>query len=91
MSKKLIFTIVFLLISIFTFVIILLTFYYFYKFLFKKNSLIFDIIIFYISLAISFLISIKLFSCSCFNILVDIIGFLGILILVYLYKFFNQY
>ena len=77
-------------ITIFVFVFMLIFLYYFYKFLLKKNILFLDILIFYISLSISFIVSIQLLKCNCFNTFFNIIWFIGIIIILYLYKFFNK-
>jgi len=78
-------------ISIFIFIIVLLSLYYLYKFIFKKNILFLDILIFYISLSISFIISIKLLYCNCFSLFLNILGFIGIIFILYSYKFLNLY
>ena len=69
-------------ISILTFIFVLLILYYGYKFLFKKNILFLDILIFYISLTIAYLVSISiLLSCNASLLLnsISIFGLIGII------------
>ena len=77
-------------ISIIIFTLLLLVFYYLYKYFFKKNNLFFDILLFYISLGASYVISIKLLVNNNCNFLLNIIGFIGISSIIYLYFKFNK-
>lgn len=78
-------------VSIISFVITLLSLYYLYKLISKKNILVLDIIIFYISLAISYYVSIKLIFLFNYNLVFEIIGISGIIFILYLYKILNRY
>ena len=76
-------------ISIITFMLLLLVIYYGYKFIFKMNSLIFDILLFYVCLGISYIVSIKLLN-YCYGSLLNIIGLIGICFIIFLYYYFNK-
>ena len=76
-------------ISIVVFIMLLLVIYYSYKYIFKINNIVFDIFLFYLCLSISYIVSIKLLSVSC-GILLNIVGFIGILSIIYLYFRFNK-
>ena len=78
-------------ISIISFIIILLTLYVSYKYFAKKNILFLDILIFYISLAVAYYISIKLILSLNSSLIINFIGLIGIIIILYFYKIFNKY
>ena len=76
-------------VSILAFVFTSLFLYYGYKFVIKKIILFLDILIFYISLAGSYIVSIKLLMSSCSGFLLNFIGFMGFVFIGYLYKKLN--
>ena len=76
--------------SILAFSIILMILYYTSKKIFKKNILFIDILIFYISLGISSLVSIKTIMVGNLGILLNIFGFIGICFTIWLYYKFNK-
>lgn len=77
-------------ISIITFMLLLLVFYYSYKFIFKMNSLVFDILLFYVCLGISYVVSIKILNYFSCGILLNFIGLIGICSIIFLYYYFNK-
>lgn len=77
-------------ISLITFILLLLVFYYLYKYIFKRNSIFFDILLFYVCLALSYVVSIKLLNFSNCSMLLNFIGFVGISSIIYLYIKFNK-
>ena len=77
-------------ISIITFMLLLLVIYYSYKFIFKFNSLVFDVILFYICLGVSTIVSIKLLDSFYCGILLNTIGLIGICSIIFLYYYFNK-
>lgn len=77
-------------VSIITFMLLLLVFYYLYKYIFKKNNMFFDILLFYVCLSISYVVSIKLLTSSNCGMLLNFIGFIGITSFIYLYFKFNK-
>ena len=66
-------------ISILIFVFSLIVLYFGYKFIFKKNILFLDILIFYISLTISYFVSINLLLNDYVGLILNCIGFLGLI------------
>lgn len=78
-------------ICILIFVLTLLFLYYFYKLFTKKNILFLDISIFYISLFVSSYFSIILFNNLSSNFILNLIGFIGIIFILFFYKVFNKY
>lgn len=76
--------------SIVAFSVSLMVLYYGYKKLLKKNILFLDILIFYISLGISSIVSINLLMNTSFGILLNLFSFIGICFVVYLYKKFDK-
>ena len=76
-------------VSILAFSISIIILYNTIKFLFKKNILFLDILIFYISLGISSIISINLLK-SNNNFIINLFSFIGICFTLYLYKVFNK-
>lgn len=77
-------------ISIVVFSLSLLILYYGYKSVIKKNILFLDILIFYISLALSSIVSINILINNSFGVLINLFGFVGICYIVYLYKKFSK-
>lgn len=77
-------------ISIITFILLLLVIYYLYKYIFKKNNIFFDILLFYFCLDISYIISIKLLMFASCDYLLNILGFIGISSVIFLYFRFNK-
>jgi len=75
--------------SIVAFSISLMILYYGYKKILKKNILFLDILIFYISLGISSLVSIKLLN-SDLGFLLNFCSFIGICFIIWLYNKFNK-
>ena len=75
-------------VSILIFIFSLVVLYYGYKFIFKKNILFLDILIFYISLTIAYFVSINLLLFNGINIL-NFIGILGIVGVIICYIIFN--
>ena len=76
--------------SIITFSLSIIILYYGSKKLIKKNILFLDILIFYISLGISSLVSINLLMNTDFGYILNFLSFIGILFIIYLYKFFDK-
>ena len=76
--------------SIITFSLGIIILYYGYKKLLKKNILFLDILIFYISLGLSSIVSVKLLMKDNFGTLLNLFGFIGIIFIIYLYKYFNK-
>lgn len=76
-------------VSIIAFSFCLLILYTSYKYIFKKNIIFVDIIIFYISLFISSLVSIKLLNINSLGFL-NILSIFGIGFIIYLYFKFNK-
>ncbi len=77
-------------ISIIVFMLLLLVIYYSYKYIFKKNNMFFDILLFYICLGLSYIISIKLMDSIICSVLLNFIGFIGICSIIFLYFRFNK-
>ena len=77
-------------ISIIVFMLLLLVFYYGYKYIFKNNNMFYDISLFYVCLGISFTVSIIIIKSISCSILLNIIGFIGIASVIFLYYKFNQ-
>lgn len=77
-------------VSIITFSVTLMILYYWSKKVLKKNILFLDILIFYISLGLSSLVSIKLLMKSDLGFLLNLFGFVGICFILWLYKKFNK-
>lgn len=76
--------------SIITFSLGIIILYYGSKKIIKKNILFLDILIFYISLGISSLVSINLLMTTGFGVILNFLSFIGILFVIYLYKFFDK-
>lgn len=76
--------------SLFTFVFLIPTMFYSYKLLTKKHFLILDIIIFVLSLFVSLLLNYYLNNIT-FNFSYDVIGIIGILILLTMYFSFTYF
>lgn len=77
-------------ISIIVFMLLLLVLYYGYKYFFRKNNMFYDIALFYVCLAISFIVSINIIKSIDCTILLNIIGFIGIGSIIFLYIKFNK-
>ena len=77
-------------ISIIVFMLLLLVFYYSYKYIFKKNNMFYDILLFYVCLAISFIVSIVIIKSISCNYLLSFIGFIGFCSIIFLYIKFNK-
>jgi len=82
-------TIINMSIKIIVFTLSIIILYYGYKKLLKKNILFLDILIFYISLGISSLVSIKLLN-SDLGFLLNFCSFIGICFIIWLYNKFNK-
>lgn len=78
-------------ISIISFILILLTLYFSYKIICKKNILFLDILIFYISLAIAYYVSIKILTNINNSFIINFIGLIGMVFTLFCYKLFNKY
>ena len=76
-------------ISILFFVFILLFLYFGYKLLLKKNILFLDILIFYISLTLGYMVSIGILSSVGLCYLLNIFGFLGLIFVILFYFIVN--
>ena len=77
-------------ISVIVFILLLLVFYYGYKYIFKKNNMFYDIALFYVCLSISFVVSIIIIKSINCNLILNIVGFIGVSSIVYLYTKFNK-
>ena len=77
-------------ISVISFIVLLLVSYYLYKYFFKKNNIFFDILLFYICLSLSYIISIKLLISIDCDFILNAVGFIGICSIIYLYFKFNK-
>lgn len=77
--------------SIIIFGISIIVLYYGYKKILKKNIPFLDILIFYISLGISTIISVNLLNKSYLGVFLNLSGFVGICFIIYLYKKFDKY
>jgi len=77
-------------ISIIVFMLLLLVFYYTYKYIFRKNNMFYDIALFYVCLAISFIVSINIIKSINCTILLNIVGLIGIGSIIFLYIKFNK-
>ena len=73
-----------------SFIVLLLVSYYLYKYFFKKNNIFFDILLFYICLSLSYIISIKLLISIDCDFILNAVGFIGICSIIYLYFKFNK-
>lgn len=76
--------------SIIAFSISLIVLYYGYKKIFKKNILFLDILVFYISLGISSIVSMNLLKNTSFGYILNFFSFVGICFVIWLYKKFNK-
>ena len=76
--------------SIITFSLCIIILYYGFKKLFKKNIIFVDIMIFYISLALSYIVSIRILNNPTYGIILNLLCFIGICFILYLYKYFNK-
>lgn len=76
--------------SIIAFSVSIMVLYYGYKLIIKKNLMFLDILIFYISLAISFFVSLKFLAFNSLGFVLNFLCFIGIVFVVSLYVFFNK-
>lgn len=76
--------------SIVIFSVSLMILYYGFKKVLKKNILFIDILIFYISLGLSSVTSIKLLSKSNLGLFLNLFGLIGICFILWIYKKFNK-
>lgn len=76
--------------SIITFSFSLIILYYGYRIITKKNILFLDILVFYISLSISSLVSIKLLTYNSLGFILNFLSFIGICFIIFLYIYFNK-
>ena len=76
--------------SIIVFSFSLLILYTLYKFIIKKNIIFIDILIFYISLFLSTLVSVKIILSPSFGVFLNFLSFIGICFIVYIYFKFNK-
>lgn len=77
-------------VSIITFSLSLYILYYGYKKLIKRNILFLDILIFYISLFLATVVSINILMNMGYGVLLNFLGFVGIIFILYLYKKFSK-
>lgn len=76
--------------SIIAFSVALIVLYYGYKKILKKNIIFLDILIFYISLGISSIVSINLLINTSFGVILNFFSFIGICFIIWLYIKFNK-
>ena len=76
--------------SIIAFIFSLLILYTIYKLIINKNVLFIDITIFYISLFLSTIVSLKIIYSEEIGLFFNILSFFGILFIIYLYFKFNK-
>lgn len=77
-------------VSIITFSLCLYILYYGYKKIVKRNILFLDILIFYISLFLATVVSINILMNMGYGVLLNFLGFVGIIFILYLYKKFSK-
>lgn len=77
-------------VSIITFSLSLYILYYGYKKVIKRNILFLDILIFYISLFLATVVSINILMNMGYGVLLNFLGFVGIIFILYLYKKFSK-
>ena len=76
--------------SIITFSFSLLILYTCYKYIFKKSILFLDILIFYISLFLSSIVSINIIKNISYNMFLNSLSVIGIIFIIYIYFKFNK-
>ena len=76
--------------SIITFSFSLIIFYTIYKYIIKKNILFIDIMIFYISLFLSSVVSLKIMTSENIGLFFNTLSFFIIIFIIYLYFKFNK-
>lgn len=76
--------------SIIAFSVTLMILYYGSKKILKKNILFIDILIFYISLGVSSIVSVKLLLNNNIGFILNLFGFIGICFILWLYYKFNK-
>lgn len=77
-------------VSIITFSLSLYILYYGYKKIVKRNILFLDILVFYISLFLATVVSINILMNMGYGVLLNFLGFVGIIFILYLYKKFSK-
>lgn len=77
-------------VSIITFLLSLYILYYGYKKVIKRNILFLDILVFYISLFLATVVSINILMNMGYGVLLNFLGFVGIIFILYLYKKFSK-
>lgn len=77
-------------VSIITFSLSLYILYYGYRKVIKRNILFLDILIFYISLFLATVVSINILMNMGYGVLLNFLGFVGIIFILYLYKKFSK-
>lgn len=77
-------------VSIITFSLCLYILYYGYKKIVKRNILFLDILVFYISLFLATVVSINILMNMGYGVLLNFLGFVGIIFILYLYKKFSK-
>ncbi len=77
-------------IAILVFSFLLMSLYYGYKLIIKNNILFLDILIFYICLASSYYVSIKLLAYYSSGFILNLIGFIGLVAIIITYFIFNK-
>ncbi len=77
-------------VSIIVFSLSLYILYYGYKKIVKRNILFLDILVFYISLFLATVVSINILMNMGYGVLLNFLGFVGIIFILYLYKKFSK-
>lgn len=77
-------------VSIITFSLSLYILYYGYKKIVKRNILFLDILVFYISLFLATVVSINILMNMGYGVLLNFLGFVGIIFILFLYKKFSK-
>ena len=77
-------------VSIIAFSLSLYILYYGYKKIVKRNILFLDILVFYISLFLATVVSINILMNMGYGVLLNFLGFVGIIFIFYLYKKFSK-
>lgn len=77
-------------VSIIAFSLSLYILYYGYKKIVKRNILFLDILVFYISLFLATVVSINILMNMGYGVLLNFLGFVGIIFILYLYKKFSK-
>lgn len=77
-------------VSIIAFSLSLYILYYGYKKIVRRNILFLDILVFYISLFLATVVSINILMNMGYGVLLNFLGFVGIIFILYLYKKFSK-